>query len=282
MLRKKIINRNSIPFFILIIIHLGMIMYLLAKKKEKINWFVLLANIGFAYVLEYFVLNIFRGYKYKPAIFKKKAVDNIFGAILSQGIFIPITATFLTATGANWLWKLVFTTYFYLIEHLFIKLKVYKVNWWRPRYTFLLLPVAFSISDGMKTALEGNKKWAKKLVHYLALSVISVTTLYIPASMRKIRFGIGFYHSWREHFILAPLYGLYLSFVVFINSKNSGIKQKIKVILFMLMSDSLLCYMKILRTNFQHTLVRISFHIFLVAFSNTIKEKLRRQTNNVI
>lgn len=278
MLRKKILNPNSIPFFILTIIHLGMIMYLLVKKKEKINWFVLLANIGFAYVLEYFVLNIFNGYKYKPTIFKKSAVDNIFGAILSQGIFIPITATFLTATRANRLWKLVFTIYFYMIEHLFIKLKVYKVNWWRPRYTLLLLPIAFSISDLMKNALLRNKNWAQNITHYLSLVIVSITILFVPASMRKIRFGIGFYHSWKEHFIVAPLYSFYLSFVVFIYSSKSSMFHKFKTLLIMFFSDCILCSLKILKTDLQHVFIRISFHVFIIYVSNMINEKMRKQT----
>lgn len=77
MLKKNILNQNSIPFFILMNIHLGMIVYLMISKKGKIPWFVLLSNIGFAYVFEYIVLNILQAYKYKPAIFRKSAIDNI-------------------------------------------------------------------------------------------------------------------------------------------------------------------------------------------------------------
>ncbi|TXC86040.1 hypothetical protein FS935_18495 [Metabacillus litoralis] len=281
MVKKNILNQNSIPFFILMIIHLGMIVNLMIKKKGKIYWFVLLSNIGFAYVFEFIVLNIFQAYKYKPAILKKSALDNIFGAILSQALFIPITATFLTATSVNWFGKLAFTIYFYLIEHLFIKLKVYKLYWWRPRYTFLLLPVAFTISDLMKSALEKNKKWAGNVVHYLSLVVVSITILFVPATMRKIRYGIGFYHSWKEHFILAPLYSFYISFVVFMNSEKSGMVQKFKTLLILCFTDYLLCYMKILKTNLQHILIRILFHSFIISFSNFIKGKIKRQTQNI-
>lgn len=200
---------------------------------------------------------------------------------MSQALFIPITATFLTTTSANWVGKLGFTLYFYFIEHLFIKLEVYKVNWWRPRYTLLLLPVGFTISDLMMNALEKNKNWVHDVVHYISLVVISVTILFVPASVRKIRFGLGFYHTWKEHFILAPLYSFFLSFVIFMNSPHAGILQKFKTLLILGISDYVLCCMKILKTNFQQSLIRIAFHAFMMTVSNFINKNMRRQTQNI-
>ncbi|WP_226665240.1 hypothetical protein [Metabacillus litoralis] len=278
--RKGVINRNSTPFFILAIIHIGMILYLVYRKQGKLKWFVLLANIGFSYVFEYFILNLFNAYKYKPSILKNPALDNILGAILSQAFFIPITATFLTVTKANWLWKFGFSIYFFIIEKLFIKLRVYQLIWWKSHYTLILLPIAFSISDGMQHALEQNEKWAQRLVHYLSLVVISITLLFIPASSKQIRFGFGFYRSWKKHFIIAPLYSFYLSFIVFMTSTDFKPIKKMTALLMMFFSDCLLCRLNILKTSFQSSLTRLFFHIFMIYLSNFLYYIIRRQPQN--
>jgi hypothetical protein len=84
-------NRNTIAFFFLFIIHSVLLGFSFYKSKNRKLLFVLLsANMGFAYLLEYIVLNLFKGYRYKPKIMKKQIFDNIFGAILSQGVFLPL------------------------------------------------------------------------------------------------------------------------------------------------------------------------------------------------
>lgn len=83
------------------------------KRKIKKQLFTLLmSNIGLAYLFEFFVLNLFTAYTYKPGILKNAHLDNIFGAILSQAIFVPFTAVFLTARKVGWIGKLLSGVYF--------------------------------------------------------------------------------------------------------------------------------------------------------------------------
>ncbi len=160
--RRHLINRNSVPFLILALIHFILLFPLIQKKRNKNTWILLLSNIGFAYLFEYFVLNLFKAYRYKPSVFKKRYFDNIFGAILSQGVFVPIASTFLTVFQKDWKWKACFSLFYFLIEKLFLRLKIYKENWWSPVYTFILILCYFILSDfffkGLKAPTNGFKR----------------------------------------------------------------------------------------------------------------------------
>src|SRR4051812_37354862 len=74
-------KRNKMPFIILLAFHTSLLGYSFYQSKNKKQLFTLLmSNIGLAYLLEYFVLNLFKAYRYKPRMMKKKYFDNILGA----------------------------------------------------------------------------------------------------------------------------------------------------------------------------------------------------------
>ncbi|WP_456274604.1 hypothetical protein [Bacillus sp. AK031] len=210
-------------------------------------WLLLLGNMGLAYIFEYFVLNLFRAYTYRPSVMKKRFFDNIFGAILSQGVYVPITSTFITVLKGGWKWKAGFSLYFYLVEKMFIRLKLYKVHWWKPYYTLVLMTLYFYLSEGIHKLLSMQQQWMRKIIHFLSIEVIGVTLLYCTAASRKIRFGRGQFHSWREHFILAPLYCFVLSFTAAITSSREGIRNRIFLLLSCSALDLCLIKTKILK-----------------------------------
>ncbi|WP_416150291.1 hypothetical protein ACM26V_04725 [Salipaludibacillus sp. HK11] len=260
---NKIINKNSLPFFILTLIHLYLIFKLFKRKKHKSVWLLLLSNIGFAYVFEYPVLNLFYGYNYNPSIFKNRYVDGIFGAILSQAIFVPISATFLTLNNMKWSWKCSFSLFYFLIENLFIRLEVYRVYWWKPIYTFILLNLYFYISDFFHKALTNKKKWALSIAYYLSINVISVTLMYVSALLRQIKFG----ETWREHFVIAPIYSSVFSYISMKNASKPGILNRSSMLIFALIIDISLACLGVLKINFKRMLGSIPFHIFNIFIS---------------
>jgi hypothetical protein len=220
---KRIRNsKNSIPFLILASIHIVMFMITLSRRNKKDVWILFLTNTGLAYLFEYFTLNLFHGYRYKPGIMKKRFFDAILGAVLSQGFYVPVTATFLTFFRKNWVWKVSISLMYFYIEQLFKYLGIYKVYWWKSIYTPVLLNVYFFISDSLKKALDARKSWALKMAHYWSIDVVWVTLMFVFAKFRLIRFGRGRYHSWTEHFNIAPLYSLFLSFIAMLTSSKSG------------------------------------------------------------
>jgi hypothetical protein len=250
---RKPKKRNKIPFILLLIIHTSMLGYSFYKTKNKKQLFTLLmANIGFAYLLEYIVLNVFHAYTYKPKLIKKNFFDNIFGAILSQGIFVPFTAVFSTVMKIGWVGKLLLGgIYFSLVELIFLRLKVYKHNWWKTIYTLILIPLYFRISDWWNILLDKRNPIVRFISLFLMILVSEANLLFIFASTRKVRFGFGRRHSWSEHFIIVPLYAIVLSLFSTVSFlKHNNWFSKIKVLLMSIGLDQIFKKLKIVKGNF--------------------------------
>ncbi|WP_222599394.1 hypothetical protein [Aquibacillus kalidii] len=238
------------------------------KKKEKNTWILLLSNVGFAYMFEYIALNLFQAYSYKPSVLKDKYIDKIFGAILSQALFVPITCTFLTVCQKNYRWKIGFSLYYYLIEKLFLRLNIYTVNWWKPFYTLFLINFYFYLSEWFYKFLEQRKAWALKCAHFLSIVVINITLLYVMAIRHKIRFGKGTIHSWKEHFIIAPLYSLGLSFIAVVTSSRSRFISRFSYLFFCIFIDVIFLQKGIMKIK--HYYENILFHIAMLSTSRII------------
>jgi hypothetical protein len=212
-----------------------------------------MADIGFAYLLEYLVLNVFHAYTYKPKIIKKNFFDNVFGAILSQGIFVPFTAVFSTFMKIGWVGKILLGgIYFSLVELIFLKLKVYKHNWWRTIYTLILIPLYFNISDWWNILLEKKNPVVRFISLFFMILVTEANLLFLFASTRKVRFGAGKFHSWKEHFIIVPLYAITLSLfstVSFLKQNNWSVK--ISVFLMTIGLDQLFKKRKVVKEKFR-------------------------------
>ncbi|QDP40758.1 hypothetical protein [Radiobacillus deserti] len=276
MRKRNAINKQSFPFFLLAIFHLGIVAILWKKKNNKNTWLLLVSNIGFAYLFEYFVLNVFHGYRYKPSIMKKRVFDVILGAILSQALYVPVSATYLTLCQKNWKWKILASFIYYGIEKLFMKLNVYKVYWWKPIYTLFFLTIYFYNSDFFYKALSQQRKYALTIAHFLSTEVLSITTMFLFASKRYIRFGRGWFHTWTEHFILAPLYSLMLTLVATITSTKKGMRYPLFMVSFHVLLDSALKQSGLIKTKFKSVPVTFFWYGSLLLFSsyfNTLVHK---------
>jgi hypothetical protein len=242
-MKKK---RNSIPFALLLIIHTTLLVFTFRKNEDKKKLFVLLmSNIGYAYLFEYIVLNIFKAYTYKPKVMKKPFLDDIVGAILSQAFFVPFTAVFLTSEKIGWVGKLCGGLYFSIVELIFVRLKIFKKHWWKTVYTLILIPIYFKFSDLWKWGLDRKYKTLKVTSLFLMMMVTEANALFLFAVTRKFRFGIGKFHTWKEHFVIVPLYAI---------------------------STSLMSTILLLRENsWKHKLMALISSIFLNAFFEKIR-----------
>ena len=256
------INRNSFPFIILFLIHTFLLGLTFYKNKNRKSIFVLLvSNMGFAYLLEYFVLNLFKAYTYKPKVLKNHFLDNIFGAVLSQAVFIPFTAVFLSIFKLGWPAKVFGSIYFSLIELLFLRLRIYQHSWWKTGYTLILLPLYFRLSDSWYNYFLKNNSIIRFVSLFLMVMVTETNLFLFLAIFRKIRFGLGRYHSWKEHFILSPLYSITFSlFTAFSLKKQNSVIAKLSVILFGACLNYFFERIKLLKNKlhfFEYLLVRI-------------------------
>lgn len=248
----KISKRNTFPFQLLFLFHSILLGYSFYKSKDKKKLFTLLmSNIGFSYLFEYFVLNIFKAYTYKPKIMKNSYHDNIFGAILSQAIFVPFTAVFLTSQKIGWIGKGLTGGYFSLVELIFLRLGIYKHHWWKTVYTFMLIPLYFKWSDIWNHYLVKNKSIVRFVSLFLMNMVTEANLLFFFAGFRKLRFGRGKYHSWTEHFVVVPFYAISVSlFAAWSFLKKNDMIAKLRVLLFVLGFNKLFGSLNLAKTKF--------------------------------
>lgn len=260
---------NKYPFLLLLFIHATLLLYTLYKNNDRKRLFVLLiSNIGIAYLFEYFVVNLFSGYQYKPSFFKNKSIDNIVGAILSQAIYVPFTAIYISSFHLSWKAKWLISLYFSLIESLFTRIDIYKQNWWKTRYTFLLLPIYFYISDVWYTALKKGNKHVCLVSEYFLTLVTNVNILFILAVFRKIKFGTGLLFSWGEHFIIGPLYSIVHSLLLVSFIRRNTLNSKLFGLIILLALDLIFIKTKLLQARFPTIIWLIPFHLGMIILSS--------------
>jgi hypothetical protein len=103
--------------------------------------------VGLGYIIEAVIYNFLESYQYYPKFIKSDPVyDSNMGAIASNALALPAVATFIGVLRKNWIWILSFIVLFAGIEWLFLKLEIYRHNWWRIAFTSMGLPFYFYIA----------------------------------------------------------------------------------------------------------------------------------------
>ncbi|MCT8137198.1 hypothetical protein H1D32_05240 [Anaerobacillus sp. CMMVII] len=270
-------KKNQYPFIVLSFIHISMLIYTLSKGKDRKRLVsLLLSNIGMAYLFEYIVFNLFQSYIYKPKLLKNKNFDNLLGAIFSQAIFVPITALFITSFKLGWKVKLLFGLYFTLIEKFFIFLGIFNTNWWRTTFTATLIPLYFTLSDFWDKHLQKKTPIVLFISVFKALVVLNSTFLFILAVFRKLRFGLGFFHSWREHFILAPIYTIIVAFFTTCMIEKHNF---IKILSLRILLDFFLKRSRILKSNLP-IMLELVLHITMLFVAKGLRKLIYGNRND--
>jgi hypothetical protein len=267
-------NQNFIPFFILLFIHTFMLVFTFYKKKDwKSLTVLLLTGMGLCFLFEYFVLSLFKAYRYKPKVFVNKDLDNFLGAILSQAVFIPFTAIFLTAFKLGWKGKLFFSLFFSSVEKLFLYLKIHKNNWWKTRYTLSLIPVFFTINDLWYRHLRSGTPIVQFCSLFLSILAKGLFLLYFMPLLQKFRFGLGRWHTWKEHFEIAPLYSIAHSFITaVIIKKDSSLKGVVMAFSFVKLMDLFVTKTRFVKRKFSQSLINNSIHILMILWAAHLKK----------
>lgn len=231
-------SSNKYPFIVLLIIHTALLLYALKKqRKRKTLLVLLLSHVGMGYIFEIVILNYFNAYKYFPKMLKKRFLDNILGAILSQAIYIPFTAVFISGVHLKWKAKLSFILYFQVVERLFIWLKVYKTHWWRPLYTGVILAIFFPLSDKWYELLQKGNRFILNASFYLCTMGTEININYLMAVFGNFRMGRGKVYTWREHFLFTPLYGFVQALITTWFIRRDRLRGKIQAFVIGLVLD---------------------------------------------
>lgn len=266
---KRKINRKSKPFIVLLIMHIIVLGFTFIKKRDKRYFVLFLSNIGFAYLFEFFVLNLFHGYTYYPNILKNKKLDNYLGAIFSQAIYVPIAATAITAFRLKWKWKLFFSIFFVLIELLFVRLKIFRNNWWKTTYTFLFLLVCFIGSDKWFQLLKKEQPIVKWITSYMSMYTYNMNVFFILSVFKLLKMGDGVIQTWSKHFSIVPFYSYFLTAVTLITYKMKWKYSNLLGVLFISYID----YILLLNKVFKHKrtiIILFPIHVFMFLFSTKL------------
>lgn len=273
----KLNHRKTRPFLFLTIIHTSLFIYTLLTSRDKAKVItLLLSNISFAYLFEYIVLSIFKAYRYSPKIFKNPHLDNILGAIFSQAIFVPFTSTFISEKKLGWKVKMLFGLYFSLAERVFIHKGIHRNRWWRTLYTFILIPVNFSISDFWYRHIKKETSLVLNISLFNSIFITGLNLLFIMAVKGKYRFGVGTHVTWREHFILVPAYSFVRCVLFTFLIKKNGNWSKVILIVFSIVLDFLLWKLKIVKFNIDKYWKTLFFHLSVLVLAIQYKKIIFR------
>ncbi|ADU32105.1 hypothetical protein [Evansella cellulosilytica] len=264
-------NNKRYPYIILLVIHSGLLLYTFARKKDRKALVVLLfSNMGIAYLFEYLVLSFLHLYKYKPKFFKKNFLDDISGAILSQAVYVPFTALFITAFQLNWIVKVAFAIYFSVVEKVFIKMRIYKLQGWKIRYTLVLIVMYFYLSDWWLKLLKKGNAIIQRLTLFNMMQFTGINSLVSLEMPRILSFGVGRYHSTKEQHKVETSYSTLMSLIKTVAAWKGNLSLKVMFLLIKIMLDITLKRKGIIKIK--STLVITMIDLFLLTIGPTYKK----------
>lgn len=161
---------NSYWYLGLGVISLLVFLYAYIKTKSKQIFLLFLAMVGIGYIIEAVIYIFLQSYHYYPHLIKDDPYyDSNTGAIASNFLALPISAVFLAVFRKGWFWIVAFIGLFAGIEWLFLKLSIYKHNWWKTEYTSAGLPFYYLFAKLLHQKLL---KPVKGVWHFFLLNLI--------------------------------------------------------------------------------------------------------------
>ncbi len=244
-------KRNKYPYLILLAIHTFLLIFTFTKNKDRKSLAILLlSNMGMATIFDYLILSVLRAYKYKPGFFRNKFFDEVSGAILSQAVYVPFTALFITAFKLNWKYKLCFSLYFAAIEKLFISIGIFKTRTWRTCYTVALIFFFFHLSDVWLRLLKTGNSLIKKLTLHNVVQLLKIHSLFFPLEVPGIlSFGIGRHHSWKEQLKVEPLYASVFALITTWAALKEKMNIKLSVLFLKAALDRVLVKLRVIKAK---------------------------------
>ncbi len=233
-------NHNSKYYILLSFVHILLLLYVFYKRKDrKTIFFTLLSIVGLAFYFEY-PLYILKAYKYKTKLLRNREQDNSFGSVLSQGLFVPTVAIFISSFQLGWKIKFLFTMYFTFIERLFIKLNIFNNRWWHSIYTMISIFTYFFISDTWYKGLKNRNNFILKMTQYNTFHVIYMNLLFLLSLLKKFRFKpVRFTtNPWYHHYSFVKVYLTFETFLTMYISEQKNNRLMILPFLIILYMDS--------------------------------------------
>lgn len=235
----SLLNYHSVWYIALVAASSFLFLYTYYKKRNQPVFLLLLAAIGFGYIIEGVIYNFLQSYVYYPRIITSNPTyDSNLGAIASNAFVLPVVGVFLATFRKNWRWLLFFSLLLICIEWLFQELSIYKHNWWRNEFTFFgLLFVYFPIIKLLYRWLLNKQKGIRHFVLlFLIVSPILGTMHMLPIMFLSNRYyDLGWYENvFEDTNAFAAVYyiciGLYVATLAIWKNNHKWLKYLVLII----------------------------------------------------
>lgn len=271
-------HRNNFYYLGLVIIHIFLLIYVFYKKNNRKTIFLtFLSIVGLAFHFEY-PLYMLKAYKYKTKILKNKDQDNSFGSVLSQAIFVPSAAIFISTFKFGWKIKLLFTMYFVLIERYFLKLHIYNNKWWHTIYTTFFIFVYFFISDAWYNGIKNGNKIILKLTLYNSFHVTYMNFLFLLSIFKRFRYQPVLFTTqpWYYHYAFVKFYVVFETALTIYLLEQKKKWLKILPILIITLTDNYLKKINFLKVKGSYWIyffpVKVIAYLFSFLFQKWIEK----------
>jgi hypothetical protein len=213
-LEGAVLMPNSFWFIFLTLLSLIAFLFAIVKTKEKYMIAHFLVMSGLAFVLEYFVLILGKGYEYHPNFIDDSFYDSLLGSLISQAVAIPIAATIIAVFRFNILSIVAISIAFMGIETFFLYIDIYEQMWWKTIYTGLLLPFYFLFGKLWLILLQNVRSKAIQFstLYFMGLSINSVILFFLVLVFKTHQLKVGWFDNpHRDHIAANSIYIIILT-----------------------------------------------------------------------
>ncbi|AGX05058.1 hypothetical protein B14911_23172 [Bacillus sp. NRRL B-14911] len=187
---------NGMHLFIALVFFSIILIIISFRKEIRVSLPLYFFVMGLSFILEYIVFILGKAYTYRPTVFEEKWFDEVFGASISQALFIPAVLTAVSIYRIGYLWRLAVIAGIFLVESFFLKEGVYEQHWWRSWYTSAILFAAMFVTDIWRDSLRKPSPFVRFVTIYMAITtIIQAAVFYTVIFFRIHTYNAGFFES---------------------------------------------------------------------------------------
>ena len=250
---------NTIWYILLLISSIITIIVTLKKSENrKFTIGFTLATLGSVYLVEVVLVLFLKSYQYYPKLSADVFQDTVFGNYFSQ-VSISATSAFTIVFNLSYIWYFFFAFIYYLIEELFLKLGIYKQNWYKSIYTLIgFIPLLWLIKKWHTKLISSSKQVIYYITLFLGTFSISVHSIVMPLRLLKIQiFKINFFGQLsKNHTATALIYGFIVIIIMIVLYKSRN--RPLKVIAFIIM-----CFLQFLLYKFNIIYIKPGYFVIV-------------------
>lgn len=206
---------HTIWYLLLGVVSIIQIIYTLYHSENRFRTFAFYLTLaGLPLIFETIILVFFDAYVYYPKLIRDSNLDP-FNDVLAGNLFsqfsVASSALLLTVLQKPFLWNLVVSFLYCLVEELFIALDIYRHHWWKTWMTFIGLLLFFTISKWIYKHLLKGLRPIYYYYGYINLGMFPISTIIILWGLLDL-FGLM---RFTENLFANPKisrYGLYVIF----------------------------------------------------------------------